>query len=30
VYEHFGGAPEADGGFGWENTDLVEAMQKIL
>ena len=27
AYGHFGRAPEADGGFSWERTDLVEALQ---
>jgi S-adenosylmethionine synthetase len=26
AYGHFGRAPEADGGFSWEKTDLVEAL----
>jgi S-adenosylmethionine synthetase len=30
AYGHFGRAPEADGGFSWEKTDLVEALQKII
>ena len=29
-YGHFGRAPEADGGFSWEKTDLVEALKKII
>ncbi|MFZ5836362.1 MAG: methionine adenosyltransferase [Pseudomonadota bacterium] len=29
-YGHFGRAPEADGGFSWEKTDLVEALQAAL
>ena len=29
-YGHFGRAPEADGGFSWEKTDLVEALRKQL
>ncbi len=28
AYGHFGRAPEADGGFSWERTDLVEALKK--
>ncbi len=24
AYGHFGRAPDADGGFSWENTDLVD------
>jgi S-adenosylmethionine synthetase len=27
AYGHFGRAPEADGGFSWERTDLVEALR---
>src|ERR1700674_2053024 len=27
AYGHFGRAPEPDGGFSWENTDLVEAIR---
>ena len=27
---HFGRAPEADGGFSWEKTDLVEALKKAV
>ena len=27
AYGHFGRAPEADGGFSWERTDLVEALK---
>jgi len=30
AYGHFGRAPEADGGFSWERTDLVEAIKKAL
>ncbi|SLN59297.1 S-adenosylmethionine synthase [Aquimixticola soesokkakensis] len=30
AYGHFGRAPEADGGFSWEATDLVEALKKAL
>ena len=30
AYGHFGREPEADGGFSWEKTDLVEAMMKLV
>ncbi len=30
AYGHFGRAPEADGGFAWERTDLVEALKKSV
>ncbi len=30
AYGHFGRAPDADGGFSWERTDLVEALQKAV
>jgi len=30
AYGHFGRAPEADGGFSWERTDLAEALKKAL
>ncbi len=30
AYGHFGRAPDADGGFSWEKTDLVEALQKAV
>jgi S-adenosylmethionine synthetase len=30
AYGHFGRAPEADGGFSWERTDLVEALRTAL
>lgn len=30
AYGHFGRAPEADGGFSWEKTDLVDSLQKII
>lgn len=30
AYGHFGRAPEADGGFSWERTDLVEALKGAL
>lgn len=29
-YGHFGRAPEADGGFSWEKTDLVDALRKEI
>ncbi|MCE3255836.1 MAG: S-adenosylmethionine synthetase [Rickettsiaceae bacterium] len=29
AYGHFGRAPEADGGFSWEKTDLVESLKKF-
>ncbi|MFC0217079.1 S-adenosylmethionine synthetase [Pseudochelatococcus lubricantis] len=29
-YGHFGRPPEADGGFSWERTDLVDALRSIL
>lgn len=29
-YGHFGRAPEADGGFSWEQTNLVEALRKEI
>ncbi|MFN3644781.1 MAG: methionine adenosyltransferase [Gemmobacter sp.] len=29
-YGHFGRAPDADGGFSWEQTDLVEALRKAV
>jgi S-adenosylmethionine synthetase len=28
AYGHFGRAPEADGGFSWERSDLVEALRR--
>jgi S-adenosylmethionine synthetase len=28
AYGHFGRAPEADGGFSWERTDLVDALKR--
>ncbi|MHA6346228.1 methionine adenosyltransferase [Roseivivax sp. CAU 1761] len=28
AYGHFGRAPESDGGFSWERTDLAEALKK--
>jgi S-adenosylmethionine synthetase len=30
AYGHFGRAPEADGGFSWEKTDLVEALKNAV
>ena len=30
AYGHFGRAPEADGGFSWEKTDLTEALTKAF
>ena len=30
AYGHFGRAPEADGGFSWERTDLVDALKAAL
>lgn len=30
AYGHFGRSPEADGGFSWEKTDLVDALQKEI
>ena len=30
AYGHFGRTPDADGGFSWEKTDLVEELQRIL
>ncbi len=30
AYGHFGRTPDADGGFSWEKTDIVEGLQKIL
>ena len=30
AYGHFGRAPEADGGFSWERTDLVEKLKKSV
>ncbi|PSC04889.1 methionine adenosyltransferase [Alsobacter soli] len=29
-YGHFGRAPEADGGFSWERTDLVDPLRSLL
>ncbi len=30
AYGHFGRTPDADGGFSWEKTDLIEAIKKAL
>lgn len=30
AYGHFGREPDADGGFSWERTDLVEALAKAI
>lgn len=30
AYGHFGRAPDADGGFSWEKTDLVEAIKQAV
>lgn len=30
AYGHFGRAPEADGGFSWEKTDLMETLKKSV
>ena len=30
AYGHFGRAPENDGGFSWEKTDLVDTLQKAV
>jgi S-adenosylmethionine synthetase len=30
AYGHFGRAPEADGGFSWERTDLVDALKSSV
>ncbi len=30
AYGHFGRAPESDGGFSWERTDLAEALRSAL
>ncbi|MEM8592061.1 MAG: methionine adenosyltransferase [Pseudomonadota bacterium] len=30
AYGHFGRAPEADGGFSWESTDLADALKKAV
>jgi S-adenosylmethionine synthetase len=30
AYGHFGRAPEADGGFSWERTDLADALKAAV
>lgn len=30
AYGHFGRSPDVDGGFSWENTDLVDALKRYL
>jgi S-adenosylmethionine synthetase len=30
AYGHFGRAPEADGGFSWEKTDLADTLSSAL
>ncbi len=30
AYGHFGRAPEADGGFSWERTDLIDTLKRAL
>jgi len=30
AYGHFGRAPDADGGFSWENTDLVDELKRAF
>jgi S-adenosylmethionine synthetase len=30
AYGHFGRAPDPDGGFSWEKTDLVDALRSAL
>ncbi|PWC31989.1 methionine adenosyltransferase domain-containing protein, partial [Azospirillum sp. TSO22-1] len=30
AYGHFGREPDADGGFSWEKTDLVEELRKAF
>jgi S-adenosylmethionine synthetase len=30
AYGHFGRTPDADGGFSWEKTDLVEALKRAV
>jgi S-adenosylmethionine synthetase len=30
AYGHFGRAPEADGGFSWERTDLVDTLRSLV
>jgi S-adenosylmethionine synthetase len=29
AYGHFGRSPEADGGFSWEKTDLVDELKRL-
>jgi S-adenosylmethionine synthetase len=30
AYGHFGRAPDADGGFSWERTDLAEKIKSAI
>ena len=30
AYGHFGRAPEKDGGFSWERTDLVDTLKRVV
>ena len=30
AYGHFGRTPDADGGFSWEKTDLVDALKRLV
>lgn len=30
AYGHFGRAPDADGGFSWERTDLIDALKAAV
>jgi S-adenosylmethionine synthetase len=30
AYGHFGCTPNANGGFSWERTDLINAMKKVI
>ena len=30
AYGHFGRAPDKDGGFSWEKTDLVDALKSAI
>lgn len=30
AYGHFGRSPDADGGFSWEQTDLVDALKRLV
>jgi S-adenosylmethionine synthetase len=30
AYGHFGRAPEADGGFSWEKTDLADDLARAM